>query len=115
IVGTSILVVEIIRVFPNVHAKQGRVTIHQWAVLIRRRDYFKFSAFVFDQPSPTTSETTGTSCREFFLERVKASESGFDVISKFARGLATSIRTHDFPEKRMVGVAAAIVSHDGAN
>src|SRR4029434_5323849 len=52
---------------------------------------------------------------EFFLKLIEAAERGFDVIGEFTFRFAASVRPHDLPKERVIGVAAAIVAHDCAN
>src|SRR5207302_8517008 len=58
IIGTFVLVLQIIRVLPDVHAEDGRVAIHQRAVLIWRRNNFELSILVLNQPRPRSEEHT---------------------------------------------------------
>src|ERR1700682_3847462 len=115
VIGPPVLVIEIIGMLPNIHAKQRRVAVHKRAVLVRRGNSSQLSTLVLDKPRPAAAEPAGPRCREFFLERVEASEGGFDVATQFTGRLAAGIRAHDFPEEGMIRVSAAVVPHDGTN
>src|SRR5437764_3493745 len=101
VIGATVLIFEVVRVFPHIDTEDGRVAVHQRAVLIWGGDYLKPSIFP-DQPRPSTSETTYTSSAEFFLKFIEAAERGFDVISEFAFRFAAGIRSHDFPKERVI-------------
>src|SRR6266550_962457 len=115
VVGPAVLVLEIIGVFPNIHAKDWLVAIHERAVLIRGGNDFELPALVLNKPRPAAAETTRPGSCKFLFEIVKAAKGGFDVIGKFAFRFAACVRPHDLPEERMVGMATAVVSHHRAN
>src|ERR1043166_1788002 len=73
VIGAAVLVLEIIGMFPNIESMNGRVTLHERAVLVRRGDHFELAALVFDQPNPAAAKATRTPGREFFLEIGRAS------------------------------------------
>ena len=52
---------------------------------------------------------------ELFLELVEAAELAVDGLGQIAARLAAALGAHDRPEQRMVGVAAAVVAHGGAD
>src|SRR6266446_3927177 len=70
VIGPAVLIVQIVRVLPNVHAQNRLVPLHERIVLVGRRDDFELTALVFDQPSPTAAETADARGGEFFLERI---------------------------------------------
>src|SRR6266446_10453725 len=70
VIGPAVLIVQIVRVLPNVYAQNRLVPLHERIVLVGRRDDFELTALVFDQPSPTTAETADASSGKFFLERI---------------------------------------------
>src|SRR5213078_1407398 len=81
VIGSPVLVIEIIGVLPNVHTKQRSIAVHERAVLVWGGNHFQLSTLVLDQPRPAAPEPAGTGRREFFLERVETSESGFDIVA----------------------------------
>src|SRR6266576_3957037 len=72
-------------------------------------------AVLDDHPSPTRAKPAHAGLCEFPFEIGKGTECRLDRIGKHTCGLATAALLHDFPEHRMVPVAAAIVPHSGAN
>ena len=88
---------------------------HQRAVLIRGRADFQFAVPGPDQPCPSAAETFHASVGELFLKGIKASEGGLDVIGEFACWFAASLRSHDLPEERMIGMTAAVIAHSHPN
>src|SRR3954468_9217235 len=115
VVRTAVLVVEIIRVFPDIDAEEWCVPFHQRAVLVRCRSHLELPALVLDQPGPPAAETLRSSVREFFLERVEAAEGGFDVVAEFPRGFPAFVRAHDLPKEGMVRMPTTIVADNAAN
>src|SRR5207249_11830889 len=74
VIGTTVLIVQIISMFPNVDAEDRRVAIHQRAILIWRRNHFEFAALVFDQPRPAAAETSDAGSCKFLLELIEAAK-----------------------------------------
>src|SRR6266436_6604929 len=71
VVGPTVLVIEIISVFPNIHSEDRGVSFHERAVLVRSGYDFKFPTFVLNQPRPTAAEATHPSCSELLLKALK--------------------------------------------
>ena len=115
IIGATVLILEVISVFPDVQSKDGLSFdtsdsfAHQRAVLIGRRSDFEF-AVIDHQPSPTRAEASDAGGSELFLECIKASEGRFDVCEQSSRRFATCIPTDDVPEEGVVPMPTAIVS-----
>src|SRR6266849_3098001 len=57
IIGTAILVLQIVSMFPDVISHDRIQTLHQWAVLVSGRDNRKLAALVENEPGPTGAET----------------------------------------------------------
>src|SRR5262249_25061812 len=74
VIGTTVLVFEIVGMLPHVDAKDRRVAIHQRTILIWRRNNFEFSVLIFDEPRPAAAESAHSSGGKFFLEIIKAAE-----------------------------------------
>src|SRR6266404_6350704 len=86
VVRPAVLIIQIVGVFPNVHAKNWFVAIHEWAVLIWRRNDFEFPALIFDQPGPATAKTADSGGGKFFFKGVEPAKSRIDIVSQFTRG-----------------------------
>src|SRR5262249_32320123 len=52
VVSAAILVLEVIRMLPHVDAHDRRLTIHDWAILIRRGGHRNFAILARDKPRP---------------------------------------------------------------
>ena len=115
--GPAILVFEIIGVFPDVHAEDGFAFgpangfAHERVVLVGGGNDLEF-VIIEDEPGPAAAEPAHGGRFKFFLERVEAAESGFDVVAQFAGGDSAGLGGEQFPEQGMVGVSAAVVSDD---
>src|SRR5687768_10777599 len=59
VVGSAILILEIVGVLPDIHAEDGLLAVHQRVVLIGRADDLEFPAVV-DQPRPAAAEARET-------------------------------------------------------
>src|ERR1700748_866909 len=84
VVRTSILIIEVVGVLPNVHAEDRFGAVHQRTVLVRRRDDFQFAVLTLDQPGPATAESTSAGGGEFLLKPAKAAKCRLDIIGEFA-------------------------------
>src|SRR6266446_2315273 len=112
IIGPAVLVVEVIRVLPDIHAENRLVAFHEWTVLVGRRDDLELAALVFDQPRPATAEAADASGGEFFLERVETAKRGLDILGQLTFRVAAGFRAQDLPKEGMIGVSAPVVAHD---
>src|SRR5690606_37143094 len=70
---------------------------------------------VDDQPRPARAEPAGGRAGELLLERVEATELGVDGRGQLAAGRTAAVRAHHRPEQRVVGEAAPVVLHGGAD
>jgi len=121
IIGAAILVLQVVRVLPHIHAKNGRAervngALHKWIVLIRRADHFKRAAWFHNQPRPTTTETFHATVGKFGFEI-------FHGAKRFCNGRA-QLRTwraaatcwrHNLPEHAVVEMSAAVVANRATN
>src|SRR5437867_6177108 len=98
VVGTPVLILKIISMLPNIDAENRRVAVHQRAVLVWRRNDFKLSVLILDQPRPAAAKTSRTSGSKFLFEIVEAPECRFDIIGELAFRFAAGIRSHYLPK-----------------
>ncbi len=121
VIGPAVLIVEVIGVFPDIEAEDrlagaaGDGFAHARAVLVGGRADGERAIGLFHQPRPAGAETGEPGFGEGFLEGVERAERLVDGRGELAgRGLGPA-RRDDFPEKRVVGVTAAIVAHGDAD
>ena len=61
IIGATVLIVEVIGVFPYIQTQEGSTLdlseVHQWVVLIGSGGYNQLTGFIFYQPCPAGSES----------------------------------------------------------
>src|SRR3974390_2754850 len=69
-----ILVLEVVRVFPNVDTQQRLQPVHYRTVLICRRSNFQTARFVNHQPGPAAAESARTSSLNLLFELVETAE-----------------------------------------
>ena len=67
VVRATILIVQVIGVFPDVESQQWGPTLHQWTVLIGGTFHDQLS-LVIREPCPTTPESGGCRYADFFFE-----------------------------------------------
>src|SRR5206468_1122140 len=104
VVGPAVLVLEVVRVLPDVDAEERRLPIGDRTVLVRRRHDGQAGA-VPDEPGPAAAEALDPSVVHLLLKRLEASENGGDRFSERAGGLAAAAGAHDLPEEGVVCVA----------
>src|SRR5690349_3808261 len=68
VVGAAVLVLEVIRVLPDVAAEHGRLAGHEWAVLVGRAFDGERAAAVERQPAPSAAEPARARLGELLLE-----------------------------------------------
>src|SRR5206468_1095967 len=56
VIGTTVLVLEIVGMLPHVDAEDRRVAIHQRTILVWRRNNFELSVLILDEPRPAAAE-----------------------------------------------------------
>src|SRR6185436_1485628 len=97
VVGPAVLVLQVIRVFPHVEPKDGRLAFHQRVVLVRRTGDRELGA-VLEQPHPAAAETSGAGLAPLLLERVEAAKRAVDGVGDLAGRRAAGVRCHPRPE-----------------
>src|SRR5579875_4049729 len=115
VIAAVILVFEIVGMLPHVVAQDGIAAIHEGAVLIGRADDLQLPALVQQQPGPAGAEALQTGIVERRLELIEGPELLLDGLGDGAGGGAAAIGFHDGPEHAVIGMAAAVVAHRGAN
>lgn len=105
---------------PDVHAEDdfafhaGDGFAHERIILVWRRDDFQFAA-VRDEPRPTAAETSDARRLELCLKIRERSECAVDRVAELAGRCAAGLGREDFPEERMVPMAAAVIAHRAAD
>src|SRR5579862_8896262 len=112
VIGPAVLVLQVVRVLPDIDAEDDVLAVHQRTVLVRRALDGQFVAAA-DDPRPAASEASGRGLLQFFLQLVEAAERGIDGVGDCAGRRAAGLRSHDLPEHRMIRVSAAVVAHGG--
>src|SRR5512147_2791528 len=77
IIGTAVLVVQIISMFPNIDAENGSHAVGKRGILVGARDHTQ-SAALLDQPCPTRTKTTDRRLGELILEGIERTEGGIN-------------------------------------
>src|SRR5690349_1164479 len=114
VVGPAVLILEVVRVFPDVDAEDGLLAVHHRVVLIRRAFDHELAAVV-DDPRPAAAKPSDRGGFELLLELVEAAERAVERVGDRPRRSAAGFRRHDLPEHRMIQMAAAVVPHRGPN
>ena len=83
-VDTAVLEVEIVSVFPNVHAQQGVEAVAEGVVAVRLFGDDEFAVLILRKPSPARTKEGGSGLSELLFELFKAAESGVDGLGDFA-------------------------------
>ena len=114
VVRTPILILQVVRVLPDVDAENDLLAFHHGAVLVGRALDRQLTAGGND-PCPSAPEPADGSFLQLFLELVEPAVRRIDGIGDGAGRRAARLRPHDRPEHRVVDVAAAIVPHGRAD
>src|SRR5208337_4298277 len=91
--------------------EQRGEAIHDRAVLVGGRGHGELAVLTQDQPGPAGAEPRGPSLGKCFLEHGETAELTGQSGPDRARRLAATAWLHDLPEERVVGMAAAVVTH----
>ena len=104
IIGALVLIFQVIRVFPDIHAQDdfafgaGNGLAHERIILVGGGDDFELAA-VGHEPRPATAETANAGGFKFGLEVGEGAERAVDGIGEFAGGRAARLGAEDAPEK----------------
>jgi hypothetical protein len=118
-----VLLLELVRVLPDVEAEDGRLPcLHRGRVLVRRRDDLerrRRHRLVDDEPRPAAAEDGRGRVREILLELVEGAEGVRNRVAERAGGRAAAARRgrrHPLREEAVVvHLPAARVADDAAD
>src|SRR5215207_1296382 len=113
IVGSAVLVLQVVGVLPDVHADQRRLAVGDRVVLVGRRDDRQARAVVYE-PGPAGAELVDPGVLQLALEVAEAAERRADRVGKGAVALTAAAGRHGLPEQRVVEVPATVVANRGA-
>ena len=82
--SATILIVQIIRVFPNVEGEEGLEAVGNRIVSTRILTNAQFAGFVGLEPDPAAAEEGGAFGFEFGFEGVEGTPLGFDLLFEIA-------------------------------
>ena len=91
ILGTAVVVLEIVGVLPDVVAENGMESLRYRAVLVRRGENLHFALGVASQPDPSAAKLARAGGVEFFLKSLEVAESLLDYVGDRAGGIASAI------------------------
>src|SRR5688572_10287814 len=94
VVGTAVLVLQVVGVLPHVDAEDRLLPFHHRIVLVRRALDDQLAAGI-DQPRPAAAEAFDAGVVQLRLERVEAAEGGRDGLAERAARLAAFAGAHD--------------------
>jgi hypothetical protein len=82
IIGASVLVVEIVGMFPYVQAQNGGSfyfsNVHYWVVLIGCRRYLQLTRTIYRKPCPSRTKSSGSGVVKFVFESSKRAKFAID-------------------------------------
>src|SRR5437660_1700680 len=74
IVGSLVLVLEVIGVLPDIETEERGLAFHERAVLVGRRVNAQLTCTIFDEPRPAASKPLHAGIAELFLKLREAAE-----------------------------------------
>src|SRR5690606_19447449 len=96
-VRTTVLVIQVVSVFPHVAYQYRLGTCGQRSLGVRSLDHFQFAA-IQHQPYPAAAELAHASVYKFFFEVFVAAEVSVDFCSNCASRCTATVRLHAGPE-----------------
>src|ERR1700730_4327154 len=113
VVGTSVAVVDVVGVLPNVATEDRLGAIYQRLFAIRGLGHDDL-AVLDGEPSPARAELGDACLDEVLLHFGDRAKIGDDLLFKLARNLvAAAARLHPLPEMQVIVVLAGIVEESG--
>ena len=103
-----VLVFQVVGMFPYIQAEQRSFALAQGIVLIGCGDNVQ-PAVVCHKPGPTAAEQQSGRVWKFAFKRFEITEGLFDSIGNFPA--KSNVFFQNRPEKRMIGMAAAVIPH----
>lgn len=111
-VGTAVLIVQIIGMLPYVEGEQGREARTERIAAVGFLCDVQFTFLVGREPGPSGSEEAGGGCRELFLEVVEAAEVAADGVGQRAFGFVAGWDGGELEEvERVVQYLSGVVEH----
>jgi len=98
VIGTPVLIQQVVSVLPHVDTENWRVPVHERAVLIGRAFHYQLLVLVDAQPGPTAAETARGRGAEGLLECVEPAELRLDRFGQLAGRLSAFARADRDPE-----------------
>src|SRR3984893_12604164 len=114
VVGTPVLVLEVVRVLPDVDAQDRHPALRYRVVLVREALDHQLAAGQVG-PAPAAAELADARLAGSVLVGGEVTERRVDGVRDRPGRLTTPVRGHDGPEDRVVQVPAAVVAHHGAD
>src|SRR5437016_631157 len=114
VVGSAILILEVIGVLPHVHSEDDLLPFHQWTVLVRAALDRQLVAGRND-PRPSAAKPADAGLLELFLELVEAAKRRRDGFGDGAGRRPAGTGAHHLPKHRVVGVSASVVAHGSSD
>src|SRR6478609_445326 len=87
VIRATVLILQVVRVLPDVEAKQSVLAFHQRVVLVRRARDRELAALA-DQPRPAGAEAARAGGGELLFKLCEITERAVDPVGKLARRLA---------------------------
>src|SRR5919201_4383233 len=115
VLGTPIVVFQIVGVLPTVVAHDREQPVRKGIVLVGSGDDLKLAAIGAGKPHPTAAEQLGTCVVKLLLKGIEAAESFLDRVGDFAARLAATFGFHDAPEHAVIYMPPAVVANSNAN
>ncbi|MFM1943105.1 MAG: hypothetical protein RI897_2087 [Verrucomicrobiota bacterium] len=120
IVGTAVLVFEVVGMFPDIDAEDGGAFAtgdgftHEGVILVGGGSDGDLASGR-EQPDPAAAEAAGAGGFELGFEFIEGAEGCIDGIGQGAGGVSSGIGGEELPEERMVPVASAVVADCAAD
>src|SRR6266702_1066501 len=94
---TSVVVFQIVGMFPHIVAEDGIQALRDWIVLIRRADDLHVAVCLASQPDPSAAKLFSTGIVEFGLKIFEVPESFLNNVGDRSRGIAPTFGLHNLP------------------
>src|SRR5699024_10657811 len=107
-----VLVLQVVRVLPDVDADHRYLAIGERAVLVRGTNDLQL-AVIDNEPSPAGAELASCRLLELFLHLVDRAEGLVDRLGEVAGWRIGATGGHQHPEEAVVGMATTIVADGG--
>src|SRR5581483_1021014 len=102
ILRPPVLILQIVSVLPHVQAHNGKLALHNRAVLVSGRVDIELARTILHQPGPAGAETRGGGVVELLLELLKPAKRAVDGLRDITRRIAAALWGKDLPKHRMI-------------